>query len=63
VRPFLLVYKGERLTVDLPGYYPQGKDDGVVVGDDMRVVDLRVLKERMNSRDHGATTRKPYPSG
>jgi len=40
----------ESLVVDLPGYYPEGEGDGVVVGDDMRVVDeaLRILKEKLD---------------
>jgi HTH-type transcriptional regulator/antitoxin MqsA len=50
VRPFTVTYKGESLTVDLPGYYPQGDGDGVVVGNDMRVVDeaLRALNEKLD---------------
>ena len=46
-RPFELRYKGETMTVDLPGYYPDGEGDGVHVGDDMAVADeaLRGLIE------------------
>ena len=29
VRPFVVTYKGETITVDLPGYYPAGEGDGV----------------------------------
>jgi HTH-type transcriptional regulator/antitoxin MqsA len=60
VRPFMVTYKGESLTVDLPGYYPQGDGDGVVVGDDMRVVDeaLRALKERLDGVPSPATIRR-----
>ena len=61
VRPFVVTYKGESLTVDLPGYYPQGDgDDGVVVGDDMRVVDeaLRALKEKLDGVPSPATIRR-----
>jgi HTH-type transcriptional regulator / antitoxin MqsA len=49
VRPFAVAYKGETITVDLPGYYPAGEGDGVHVGADMSVVDeaLRTLKERI----------------
>ena len=60
VRPFEVVYKDERVTVDLPGYYPEGQGDGVVVGDDMRVVDeaLRALKERVDGIPSPTTIRR-----
>jgi HTH-type transcriptional regulator/antitoxin MqsA len=50
VRPFEVTYKGQSLTVDLPGYYPKGGGEGVHVGSDMSVVDqaLRVLKEQVD---------------
>ena len=50
VRPFEVAYKGARVMVDLPGYYPSGEGDGVHLGDDMRVVDeaLRELKRRVD---------------
>ena len=50
VRPFEVAYKGARVMVDLPGYYPAGEGDGVHLGDDMRVVDeaLRELKRRVD---------------
>lgn len=45
-RPFVVTYKGESLTVDLPGYYPTGVGEGVQVGNDMDVIEeaLRTLK-------------------
>lgn len=60
VRPFTVTYKGESIVVDLPGYYPDGEGDGVVVGDDMRVVDeaLRVLKEKLDGVPTPATIRR-----
>jgi len=60
VRPFVVSYKGESITVDLPGYYPAGDGDGVHVGDDMRVVDdaLRTLKERIEGIPSPATIRR-----
>jgi HTH-type transcriptional regulator / antitoxin MqsA len=60
LRPFTVTYKGESLTVDLPGYYPQGDGDGVVVGDDMRVVDdaLRALKQKLDGVPSPATIRR-----
>jgi HTH-type transcriptional regulator/antitoxin MqsA len=50
VRPFTVSYKGQSVTVDLPGYYPDGEGDGVHVGDDMAAADaaLRALKERVD---------------
>ena len=50
VRPFVVTYKGESVTVDLPGYYPEGDGDGVLVGDDMRNADeaLRMLREKLD---------------
>ncbi len=49
VRPFLVVYKGKSVTVQLPGYYPDAGDEAVHVGDDMAVTDaaLRSLKEEI----------------
>lgn len=60
VRPFVVTYKGERMTVDLPGYYPGGEGDGVLVGEDMRVVDaaLRMLKEKVDGIPSPATIRR-----
>jgi HTH-type transcriptional regulator / antitoxin MqsA len=48
VRPFVVSYKGESVTVELPGYYPAGAGDGVHVGDDVSVVDeaLRGLEKK-----------------
>ncbi len=49
VRPFTVTYKGQSITVDLPGWYPDGDGDGVLLGDDMAAADhaLRELKERV----------------
>lgn len=60
VRPFVVAYKGESMTVDLPGYYPAGDGDGVVVGEDMRVADaaLRTLKEKVDGVPSPATIRR-----
>ncbi|KQT63321.1 XRE family transcriptional regulator [Aureimonas sp. Leaf460] len=60
VRPFVVTYKGETVTVTLPGYYPAEGDDGVHVGDDMAVVDaaLRSLKERIEGLPSPATIRR-----
>ena len=60
VRPFVVAYKGETITVDLPGYYPSGEGDGVHVGKDMSVVDeaLRALKEKLEGVPSPATIRR-----
>ena len=60
IRPFDVSYKGETITVDLPGYYPAGDGDGVHVGRDMSVVDtaLRSLKEKVEGLPSPATIRR-----
>jgi HTH-type transcriptional regulator/antitoxin MqsA len=46
VRPFVVRYKDREMTVPLPGYYPEGDENGVHVGDDMVVVDQTIDKLR-----------------
>lgn len=60
VRPFVVTYKGESVTVDLPGYYPKGGNDGVHVGDDMTAADqaLRALKEKLEGIPSPSTIRR-----
>jgi HTH-type transcriptional regulator/antitoxin MqsA len=60
VRPFEVSYKGENVTVELPGYYPAATGDGVHIGDDMAVVDeaLRGLKEQIEGLPSPATIRR-----
>ena len=60
VRPFEVSYKGDSVTVELPGYYPAGTGDGVHIGDDMAVVDaaLRGLKEKIEGLPSPATIRR-----
>jgi HTH-type transcriptional regulator/antitoxin MqsA len=60
VRPFTVTYKGQSITVDLPGWYPEGEGDGVLVGDDMAAADqaLRALKERIDGLPSPATIRR-----
>jgi HTH-type transcriptional regulator/antitoxin MqsA len=60
VRPFVVAYKGETITVDLPGYYPAGEGEGVHVGKDMSLVDeaLRALKEKVEGVPSPATIRR-----
>jgi HTH-type transcriptional regulator / antitoxin MqsA len=60
VRPFEVSYKGQSLTVDLPGYYSDFGEDGVHIGDDMIAVDeaLRILKERTDGLPTPATIKR-----
>ncbi len=60
VRPFTVSYKGESITVELPGYYPSGTGEAVHVGNDMKVVDdaLRSLKEKLEGVPSPATIRR-----
>ena len=48
VRPVEFSYKGERITVDMPGWYPKEGDDGIFTHEDMKVSDqaLKILKSR-----------------
>ena len=59
-RPFVVEYKGESVTVDLLGYYPEGKGDGVHIGKDMSLVDetRRGLKEKVEGVPSPATIRR-----
>ncbi|WP_224545317.1 type II toxin-antitoxin system MqsA family antitoxin [Mesorhizobium sp. CA16] len=60
VRPFAVTYKGESMTVDLPGYYPASDGESVHVGDDMAAVDaaLRILKEKIDGVPAPETIRR-----
>ncbi|MBZ9737310.1 type II toxin-antitoxin system MqsA family antitoxin [Mesorhizobium sp. CA18] len=60
VRPFAVTYKGESMTVDLPGYYPASDGESVHIGDDMIAVDaaLRLLKEKTDGVPAPATIRR-----
>lgn len=60
VRPFVVRYKGREMTVDLPGYYPEGDGESMHVGDDMNAADeaLRALKEQVDGVPSPATIRR-----
>lgn len=60
VRPFLVTYKNRSMTVQLPGYYPDGNDEGVHVGEDMAVTDiaLRQLKEEIEGIPSPSTIKR-----
>ena len=46
-------YKGESITVDMPGWYPDDDSDAIFSWDDMSVSDaaLAILKERVARRE------------
>lgn len=60
VRPFTVTYKGQSMTVDLPGYSPASEGEGVHVGDDMIATDvaLRILKEKVDGVPAPETIRR-----
>ena len=54
IRAIEFSYKGEKIFVDMPGWYPADKnsDDGIFTHEDMIVSDqaLRILKSRHEAR-------------
>lgn len=60
VRPFAVTYKGKTTMVDLPGYYGSDGEDGILVGDDMKVADeaVRLLKERIDGLPSPSSIRR-----
>ena len=50
IRPFEFTFRGEKITIDMPGWYPKNKndDDGIFTQEDMKISDnaLRTLKAR-----------------
>src|SRR5271168_4394932 len=51
VRPLTLTYKGESITVDMPGWYSETSEEGILTGIDMKVSD-RALN-RLKARTEG----------
>ena len=51
VRPFTLTYKGESITIDMPGWYGDQPDEGIFTGEDMKISD-RALN-RLKARSEG----------
>lgn len=51
VRPFTLTYKGESITVDMPGWYGEQPDQGIFEPEDMKISD-RALN-RLKARTEG----------
>ena len=48
IRPIEFNYKGEKIVLDMPGWYPAEGDDGIFTMEDMAVHDkaLKILKAR-----------------
>jgi HTH-type transcriptional regulator/antitoxin MqsA len=51
VRPFTLTYKGQSITVDMPGWYSDRSEEGILTGEDMKISD-RALN-RLKARTEG----------
>ena len=52
IRPIEYTYKGEKITVNQPGWYPAEDDDGILTPEDWEVADnaLRILKARYEEK-------------
>ena len=52
IRPVEFTYKGEKIFVDMPGWYPAKGDEGIFTHEDMTVSDqaLRILKARHETK-------------
>lgn len=50
VRVIEFSYMGEKIIVDMPGWYPSEGDEGIFTGEDIKVSDaaLKILKARAN---------------
>ena len=49
IRPFEFNFRGEKITIDMPGWYPDGNDDeAIFTQEDMKIAGnvLRTLKAR-----------------
>lgn len=44
IRPITYTYRGESVTVNVPGWYPENSDDGILTKEDCMVGDI-ALKE------------------
>ena len=52
IRPVEYTYKGEKITVNQPGWYPANNDDGIFTQEDMKIAGevLRKLKARYEEK-------------
>jgi HTH-type transcriptional regulator / antitoxin MqsA len=51
IRPFTVRYAGASLTVDLPGWYPDGQGESLHVGRDMEAADKALKQLRKAAGD------------
>ncbi len=51
VRPMTLTYKGQSITVNMPGWYCDQSEEGILTGEDMKISD-RALN-RLKARSEG----------
>ena len=49
IRPVEYTYKGEKIVINQPGWFPAEGDDGILSSDDCKVSDkaLKILKARV----------------
>ena len=59
IRPYEFKYKGESITLDMPGWYQINGDDAIFSREDMKVHDkaLKILKERVKARENSYEVR------
>ena len=52
IRPVEYTYKGEKITVNQPGWYPAEGDNGILTREDCKVADeaLMILKARYEEK-------------
>ena len=52
IRPIEYTYKGEKITVNQPGWYPAEGDDGILTREDCDVADeaLAIMKARYEEK-------------
>ncbi len=52
IRPFEFKFRGEKIIVDMPGWYPKNNDDGIFTQEDMKIAGevLRKLKARYEEK-------------
>ena len=48
IRPFEFKFRGEKIIIDMPGWYPENSDEGIFTQEDMKIAGnvLRELKAR-----------------
>ena len=53
IRPFEFTFKGTKITVDMPGWYPAGDGDAIFTHEDLQVSE-RVLENLQISQRNSA---------